>query len=97
VYHRLFDTDETREVRLYLHGGDDKVLVSGDVEESLTLRIVGGKGDDELIDESHVRGCLWGFIPFIPQADLKTYFYDSAGKNKFVEGPSCNVDKRDEN
>lgn len=96
VYHRMFDTDETKEVRIYLLGGDDKAVVTGDVGASLTVRIVSGEGDDELIDESYVHGYLWGLIPFIPQADLKTYFYDSSGKNKFVEGPSCCVDERDD-
>src|SRR5207249_442603 len=59
VYHRMFDTDETKEVRIYLHGGDDKAIVTGDVGASLTVRIDGGEGDDELIDESHVHGYLW--------------------------------------
>ena len=96
VYHRVFNTDETKEVRLYLHGGDDKAVVTGDVESSITLRIVGGKGDDELIDECYVHGCLWGIVPFIPQADTETYFYDSSGKNTFVKGLSSSVDTRDD-
>ena len=94
VYHRVFDRCDTRELRLYLHGGDDRAVITGDVDASITVRVVGGKGDDELVDESVVHGMLWGIIPFISQADLKTYFHDSAGENRFTSGPGTSVDKR---
>ncbi len=96
LYHRMFYHDETREIRIYLLGGDDKAVVSGDVNTSIKVRVIGGEGDDELVDTSVVHGVLFGFIPFIPQADHKTYFYDSAGDNTFVDGPSCSVDKEKE-
>ncbi len=80
-------------VRLYLHGGDDRCIVTGDVASSIVVRVVGGGGDDESIYESHVRGVLWGFIPFIPQAERCTFFYDDKGNNKFVAGASSKVDK----
>jgi hypothetical protein len=94
VFRRVFVRSETDEIRLYLHGGNDKCVVTGDVEPSITVRVIGGGGDDELIDESIVRGHLWGFIPFIPQPETQTYFYDDKGENKFVAGVSCKVDKR---
>ncbi len=94
VFHRVFNRKETNEIRLYLHGGDDKCVVSGDVASSITVRVIGGGGDDELIDDSIVRGHLWGFVPFISQAETQTYFYDDKGDNKFVAGASCKADKR---
>jgi hypothetical protein len=93
VYYRMFYKSETTEIRIYLLGGDDKAVVKGDVDTSIKVRIIGGKGDDELIDESIVHGDLLGFVPFIPQADHKTFFYDGSGKNTFKAGPSCSVDK----
>jgi hypothetical protein len=93
VYHRTFHQEDTKDIRIYLLGGDDKVVVAGEVESSITVRVIGGKGDDELIDHSVVHGVLFGFIPFIPQADKETYFYDHAGKNTFIEGPSTVVDE----
>ena len=57
------------------------------------MRLIGGKRDDELIDQSVVHGVLFAFIPFIPQADKETYFYDHSGENTFVEGPSASVDE----
>lgn len=94
IFRRTFLRDETKEIRLYLHGGDDECLVRGEVESSIDVRVVGGGGDDRLVDESHVRGILWGFIPFISQAETCTYFYDDKGENTFVVGRSCDVDTR---
>lgn len=93
IFRRVFRADETDEVRLHLQGGDDKCVVTGTVESSIIVRVIGGGGDDELVDESVVRGVLWGVIPFISQADRCTFFYDDKGDNKFVAGPSCTVDK----
>ncbi len=93
IFRRIFRADETDEVRLYLYGGDDKCVVTGKVESSIVVRVVGGGGDDELVDESLVRGVLWGIIPFIPQAERCTFFYDDKGENEFVAGPSCKVNK----
>ncbi len=93
LFRRMFVRSETEEVRIYLHGGNDKCIVAGDVSSSIPVRVVGGGGDDELVDESVVRGYLWGFIPFIPAAERCTYFYDDKGDNRFIAGPSCSVDK----
>ncbi len=45
-YDRLFHPDETREVRLYLGEGNDRVVITGD--PSIPLRIVTGEGDDDV-------------------------------------------------
>ncbi|MGB6122888.1 MAG: hypothetical protein WBG80_13340 [Bacteroidota bacterium] len=92
VYHRIFERNETKEIRLYTLGKDDRVLVRGSVESSIPVRVVGGKGDDELIDESLVKCWFLGIIPFIPDAETMTYFYDHRGKNTIVAGRSTSVD-----
>jgi hypothetical protein len=51
-FERVFDPSETDEVRLHLWGGDDRVVVSGPSENQITVRVVGGLGDDELRFES---------------------------------------------
>jgi hypothetical protein len=89
VYHRVFMRNETKEIRLYTLGKDDRVLVRGTVESSILVRVMGGKGDDELIDESHVKG---RFLGIIPDAETMTYFYDHRGKNTVVAGRSTSVD-----
>jgi hypothetical protein len=46
-FHRTFKPDETSEIRLYLHGGDDKLTVNGAGRSSPTVRVIGGGGDDQ--------------------------------------------------
>ena len=49
-FERRFVPDETREVRLYLHGGDDRAKVTGERRSALTVRLIGGRGDNRLSD-----------------------------------------------
>lgn len=51
-FRRTFLCGETHEIRLYLHGGDDLVRITGERSGSTGIVIAGGKGDDEVIDES---------------------------------------------
>jgi hypothetical protein len=95
IFHRTFLREETNEIRLYLHGGNDSCVVNGDVGSSILVRVIGGGGSDYLVDQSYVHGWLWGFVPFILQAKRCTYFYDDKGKNTFFRGPSCVVDQSD--
>jgi hypothetical protein len=54
-FSRIFERHETREVRLYLLGGDDQVAYRGFANSSIVVRIIGGDGTVELIDSSRVR------------------------------------------
>ncbi len=49
-YERTFEPEFTREVRLYLRGGDDDIRVFGDGPSTIRVRIVGGGGDDRIED-----------------------------------------------
>ncbi|MCP5106383.1 MAG: BamA/TamA family outer membrane protein, partial [bacterium] len=80
----------TREIRIYLEGGDDHAEVRGVTDSGPTVRIVGGGGKDELIDESHVKGFFLDIIP-IRQAETKTYFYDSGEKTVFKRGRGTKI------
>jgi hypothetical protein len=53
---RRFDGRETREIRVYLHGGDDTALVLGTVHQGIPVRIIGGNGANRLTDSSLVGG-----------------------------------------
>ncbi|MEX0891833.1 MAG: hypothetical protein WEB88_06640 [Gemmatimonadota bacterium] len=50
VFERRFVPGETREIRLFMRGGDDEVLVHGSPAEGIKLRVVGGDGADVLAD-----------------------------------------------
>ena len=53
---RRFDPRETREIRVYLHEGNDTAIVSGSAQNSILVRIIGGNGDNALADVSTVGG-----------------------------------------
>jgi hypothetical protein len=53
---RRFLASETKEIRIYLHGGDDQATVSGTVRKSIPVRIIGGNGTNVFRDESVVGG-----------------------------------------
>lgn len=65
---RHFYPDETRDIRLYLEGGDDRAHVVGAVHHAITVHVVGGGGDDVLSDTTRAKG-------------KATHFYDYRGNN----------------
>ena len=77
VYERLFDAAETDEIRLDLHGGDDHATVTGNAS-GITVRILGGGGDDTLDDQGRGR----------------TAFYDDRGENVLTGGRGTRLDTR---
>ncbi|HET8656715.1 MAG TPA: BamA/TamA family outer membrane protein [Longimicrobiaceae bacterium] len=78
-FHRLFPRSETREVRLKMHGGDDRVTVRGGTGPGVTVRVVGGGGDDVLADSSRAG---------------RTAFYDDRGSNRFIRGAATSISTR---
>jgi hypothetical protein len=55
-FSRRFDLAETKEIRIYLHGGDDRATVEGNVQRSIPVRIIGGNGTNTFVDVSTVGG-----------------------------------------
>ncbi len=46
-FRRLFRPDETKEIRLYLHAGNDRVVIRGQGKLPIRVNIIGGEGDDQ--------------------------------------------------
>ncbi len=55
-FSRRFDLAETKEIRIYLHGGNDRATVEGNVRRSIPVRIIGGNGTNTFVDLSTVGG-----------------------------------------
>ncbi len=55
-FSRRFYAGETKEIRIYLHGGDDRATVQGNVQHSIETRIIGGNGNNSIVDLSTVGG-----------------------------------------
>ena len=79
-FQRTFHPEETREVRIYLRGGDDRAEISG-TKGQIVVRIDGGGGDDTLTNASQ-------------SGASKTRFYDYRGKNQFAKGKGAKIDER---
>lgn len=82
-YRRRFVPEETREVRVFLHGGADRARVFGPGEEErIVVRVVGGDGVDEMRDET--------------RSGRKTAFYDRDGRDatRIIPRPGTKVDLR---
>jgi hypothetical protein len=75
---RRFLPGETREVRIFLKGGDDHVESEGHGDPKVIVRVVGGDGND-VIDDS---------------AAGHTRVYDSSRTARVVEGPGTDVSHR---
>ncbi len=55
-FSRRFVPRETKEVRIYLHGGDDQSTVVGESGGGITVRVVGGGGTNSFVDSTVRRG-----------------------------------------
>lgn len=94
LFHKTFDNKITADLRIHMNDGDDKAFVFGKCSDGPVIRIVGGKGKDEFIDESVVRGYFLSITPF-KAVKRKTYFYDSGKNSLIVEGPGTWYDDFD--
>ncbi|AKD03448.1 hypothetical protein POKO110462_05755 [Pontibacter korlensis] len=82
TYHRVFKRSETKLITLHGLAEDDKFEISGKVKIGIKVKIVGGRGEDEIKDSSEVSG--WG---------KKTWVYDTKRGTEVEGGPEIK-DKR---
>jgi len=80
-YRRLFKNGETKEIRLYLLGGNDKAVLQGE-GGGITVRVIGGLGADELADNSKTKNYFYdvnGGTKFVagPQTKVRAGKIDS--------------------
>lgn len=75
VYERQFECGITQVINVYGIGNDDEFRVSGEVNRSILIRLIGGQGKDVFIDSSRVIG-----------SPKMTYIYDDKGENTVRAG-----------
>ncbi|MBW2723221.1 MAG: BamA/TamA family outer membrane protein [Deltaproteobacteria bacterium] len=80
-YRREFDSDDTREVRLYLRGGDDRVRVEGG-SGPIRLRVIAADGQNR-VDDSAGGGTR------VYDSDA-----DTGNHAEVIAGPGTRVDRR---
>ncbi len=75
LYERIFNPEETKEIRLYGLDGKDRFYIEGKADKGIKIRIIGGKGKDSIVDTSDVKS--WG---------KKTLVYDRKDKKNIIVG-----------
>ena len=55
-FRRRFNAAETKEVRVYMHDGDDAATVTGSGSANPTVRVIGGNGNNRFEDRSTLGG-----------------------------------------
>jgi hypothetical protein len=83
AWERRFMPAETFEIRVHLERGHDRAVVRGGAARTIDVRIMGGEGDDVLIDSTRAPG-----------RTTFTTFYDAHGNNSFVTGPHTRVSRK---
>ena len=78
-FRRILYPRETREVRIYMHGGDDRIVVLG-ARARIRVHVDGGGGADTYANDSLAGRRM-------------TRFYDSRGRNRF-DGNRAQIDER---
>lgn len=69
-FDRTFYSSETDELRIFAMGDDDRIVIQGEVENTMLIRIIGGAGNDELIDNH-------------PQIPRNILVYDTDTRNSY--------------
>jgi hypothetical protein len=70
-FRRVYRPHETREVRIFLQGGDDRARSHPRIDSPILVRVIGDGGND-VVDDSAGEG---------------THFYDAEGQNRTIKGP----------
>jgi hypothetical protein len=73
LYNREFKHDETKEIRLYGLKGKDSFKINGQGKKGIRVRVIGGTGNDSIVDRSRVSGM-----------GKKTVVYDRKDKNNVI-------------
>jgi hypothetical protein len=75
-FQRRFHPNETKEIRIYLHNGNNVVKTSGGRLYEIIVRVIGGEDQDQVDDSEG--------------GDI--YFADAAGTNQLIRGPRSKFD-----
>lgn len=84
-YSRMFISSETKEIRIYALGGKDRIKISGSVGKGPFIRVIGGSGEDEIVNNSTVSGL-----------GKKTHLYDTEKGSSITATKDTYIHQSDE-
>lgn len=85
LFRRIFNPDETKEIRLFGLDGNDQFVIHGEAQAGTLVRAIGGPGEDRFEDTSTVHG-----------SRKLTRFYDTTADNTWVTGSETRVHQSDD-
>lgn len=88
LYDRTFERSETKEIRLYGLGGNDRFELKGKVTQGIKVRVIGGDGHDTFTDSSLVTRRKFQTIVY--DTPDNTFFFNPHTKNKVSTNPEVN-------
>ncbi|ELR72978.1 Surface antigen (D15) precursor [Fulvivirga imtechensis AK7] len=89
IYDRLFHADETNEIRLYGLGGEDVFEIQGEGAAGIKVRVIGGRDQDTMIDNSNVAGPARKNI-FYDTKEGNSFNLNTESKDKTSDSPQVN-------
>jgi len=96
LYERILSANETKEIRLYGLKGHDTFVISGEVDQAIKLRVIGGEGNDEIDDQSVVKKGSKRTIVYDTPDGIKFKNVGEEVKNKTSEKVDVNTyDRKD--
>ena len=95
LFQRKFFHKETEELHLYGLGGDDVFEVTGSVQRSPMIRIIGGEGNDTIVDQSHVRGGVRKTKVYDNTKEENVFVFSSETEDKTEAFEEVNLYDRD--
>ncbi len=94
LYERTFKQSETNEIRLYGFGGDDEFIVKGEVDRGIRIRIIGGRGNDLIVDSSYVRRGLGHHTVVYDTRSGNTFQFGADTRNETEDSPRVHLYNR---
>jgi hypothetical protein len=85
TYRRIFNTSETKHIKLVGLAEDDEFILSGKVNKGILVSIQGGRGEDEIDNASNVKG-----------RSKKTRVYDTKIGTKLNGGPDTKDNRKND-
>ncbi len=82
ISEKVFYPNFTKEIQLYGLGKDDEFIILGESKETISIRIIGGKGEDVIRDLAKIKS-----------NKIVTTIYDKYEKDKFESSSNTKVKK----
>lgn len=85
VYQRIFDVNDTRELRLFGLEKDDDFVLTGNFNPKIKIRIIGGSGDDKINNKTSLKPYVYDRLKGmdVESGNYRDHIADINGVNSY--------------